>query len=108
MLSRNSFNLYCIDLYQNDFVSERRRLHTRTNLGISAALVRDGRTISAALIRDGCAISAVPVRDGHRISVVPVRDGGRISAAPVTLQVLWGIYFKGIEQLTNNYSTAFI
>ena len=37
----------------------------------------------------------------------PLRDGGRISAAPVTFQLLWGIYFKRIGQLANNYCTVF-
>ena len=92
------------------------------------ALVRDGRRISVALVKDGCRISVAPVRDGRRISALSLTDGRRISAllvrdgcrisvalvrdgcktfvAPVTFQLLWGIYFKRIGQLTNNYCTV--
>ena len=95
---------------------------------ISVALVRDGRRISVALVKDGCRISVAPVRDGRRISALSLTDGRRISAllvrdgcricaalvsdgcktfvAPVTFQLLWGIYFKRIGQLTNNYCTV--
>ena len=34
------------------------------------------------------------------------RDGCRIFVAPVTFQLLWGIYFKRIGQLANNYCTV--
>ena len=92
------------------------------------ALVRDGRRISVALVRDGSRISVAPVRDGRRISALSLTDGRRVSAllvrdgcrisaalvrdgcktfvAPVTFQLLWGIYFKRIGQLTNNYCTV--
>ena len=36
----------------------------------------------------------------------PLRDGGRISATPVTFQLLWGVSFKRIGQLANNYCTV--
>ena len=35
-----------------------------------------------------------------------VRDGCRTFVAPVTFQLLWGIYFKRIGQLANNYCTV--
>ena len=63
-----------------------------------------------APVRDGRRISSLSVTDGRRISALLVRDGCRISAAPfvapVTFQLLWGIYFKRIGQLANNYCTV--